>query len=231
MRFFPLGDTAIVVEFGTVIGSDTHDQVRLLSLYLDEHPMYGMIEYVPAFTTVTVFYNPVLLRYSEAQKALESAAAQSLQMKLEGNVRTVDIPVCYGGSFGPDLEEVASHNELSPDEVVRIHSSGEYVVYLLGFAPGFPFLGGMSQRISTPRRSTPRLAIPSGTVGIAGMQTGVYPIVTPGGWQLIGRTPVPLFRPDMNPPTLLRTGDSVRFLPITEEEYKKWEGHGTCISG
>lgn len=231
MRFFPLGDMAIVVEFGTVIESATHEQVRLLSLYLDKHPLYGMIEYVPAFTTVTVFYNPVLLRYPEAQKALENAAAQSLHIKLEDNARTVDIPVCYGGSFGPDLEAVAAHNELSPDEVVRIHSSGEYVVYLLGFAPGFPFLGGMSQRIATPRRSTPRLVIPSGTVGIAGMQTGVYPIVTPGGWQLIGRTPVPLFRPDMNPPTLLRAGDRVRFLPITEEEFVKWEEHRTCVSG
>lgn len=231
MRYFPLGDTAVVVEFGTLIGQAAHEQVRLLSLYLDEHPMQGMIEYVPSYTTVTVFYNPGLLRYDEAQARLEIAVAQSLHMKLECNIRTVDIPVCYGGSFGPDLNEVAAINQLSPDEVVHIHSSGEYVVYLLGFAPGFPFLGGMSKRIAAPRRSTPRLAIPSGTVGIAGLQTGMYPIVTPGGWQLIGRTPVPLFRPDMNPPTLLRAGDRIRFLPITEEEYTKWEERGSCVSG
>lgn len=225
MDFYPLGDTAVVVEFDTVIGPASHEHVRLLSLYLDHHPIPGMIEYVPAFTTVTVFYDPVVLRYEEAQVKLERAVAQTAEMRLDKKVRTVEIPVCYGGEFGPDLDEVAAHNRLTADEVVRIHSSAEYLVYMIGFAPGFPYLGGMPERIATPRRSSPRLAIPAGSVGIAGMQTGVYPIVTPGGWQLIGRTPVPLFRPDMTPPTLLRAGDTIRFVPITEKEYDCWEGH------
>ncbi|BFH67611.1 MAG: 5-oxoprolinase subunit PxpB [Paenibacillus dendritiformis] len=224
MRYFPLGDGAIVVEFDTVIGPASHEQVRLLSLYLDDHPLPGMIEYVPAFTTVTVFYDPLVLRYEEAKAKLERAAAQTADMRLDKKARTVEIPVCYGGEFGPDLEEVAGHNRLTADEVVRIHSSAEYLVYMIGFAPGFPYLGGMPERIAAPRRSSPRLAIPAGSVGIGGTQTGVYPIVTPGGWQLIGRTPVALFRPDMTPPALLRAGDTIRFVPISEEEYESWEG-------
>lgn len=224
MRYFPLGDGAIVVEFDTVIGPASHEQVRLLSLYLDDHPLPGMIEYVPAFTTVTVFYDPLVLRYEEAKAKLERAAAQTADMRLDKKARTVEIPVCYGGEFGPDLEEVAAHNRLTADEVVRIHSSAEYLVYMIGFAPGFPYLGGMPERIAAPRRSSPRLAIPAGSVGVGGTQTGVYPIVTPGGWQLIGRTPVALFRPDMTPPALLRAGDTIRFVPISEEEYESWEG-------
>ncbi|MDK8182330.1 5-oxoprolinase subunit PxpB [Paenibacillus sp. UMB4589-SE434] len=224
MRYFPLGDAAIVVEFDSIIGPASHEMVRLLSTYLDTHPFKGMVEYVPAFTTVTVFYNPLVLRYAEAQAKLEEAVWQAKGIQLEQTARIVEIPVCYGGEYGPDLEDIARHNQLTADEVVHIHSSAEYLVYMIGFAPGFPYLGGMSERIAAPRRPSPRLVIPVGTVGIAGMQTGVYPIGTPGGWQLIGRTPEPLFRPDMKPPTLLRAGDKVRFLPITEKEFESWEG-------
>nr|WP_275444500.1 5-oxoprolinase subunit PxpB [Paenibacillus sp. ACRRX] len=219
-----MGDAAIVVEFDSVIGPASHEKVRLLSTYLDFHSFKGMVEYVPAFTTVTVFYNPLVLRYAEAQAKLEEAVWQAKGMQLEQTARNVEIPVCYGGEYGPDLEDVARHNQLTADEVVHIHSNAEYLVYMIGFAPGFPYLGGMSERIAAPRRPSPRLVIPVGTVGIAGMQTGVYPIGTPGGWQLIGRTPEPLFRPDMKPPTLLRAGDKVRFLPITEKEFESWEG-------
>ncbi|WP_028546192.1 5-oxoprolinase subunit PxpB [Paenibacillus taiwanensis] len=224
MRYFPLGDAAIVVEFDSVIGPASNEKVQLLAAYLDHHPIVGMIEYVPAFTTVTVFYNPFLIRYADAQARLEVAVQQAEGIQLEQTTRLVQIPVCYGGDFGPDLEEVARHNQLTADEVIRIHSSAEYQVYMIGFAPGFPYLGGMSERIAAPRRSSPRLIIPAGSVGIAGLQTGVYPIGTPGGWQLIGRTPEPLFRPDMSPPTLLQAGDKVRFQPITEKEYESWEG-------
>ncbi|MGV3465566.1 MAG: 5-oxoprolinase subunit PxpB, partial [Heyndrickxia sp.] len=138
--------------------------------------------------------------------------------------RVVEIPVCYGGDFGPDLETVASMNGLSTEEVIQIHSSAEYTVYMIGFAPGFPYLGGMSEKIATPRLPSPRLKIPERTVGIAGNQTGVYPIETPGGWQLIGRTPIKLFRPQDEVPSLLHAGDKVRFKPISYEEYVEWEG-------
>jgi len=133
----------------------------------------------------------------------------------------VEIPVCYGGEYGPDLGFVAEHNGLSQEEVIKIHSEGRYLTYMVGFAPGFPYLGGLSEKIAAPRKESPRLKIPEGTVGIAGNQTGVYPITTPGGWQLIGRTPFRLFHPGKNPPTLLKAGNIVVFKPISEQEYKQ----------
>jgi inhibitor of KinA len=132
----------------------------------------------------------------------------------------VDIPVCYGGDYGPDLDAVSFHTGLSTEEVVAIHGEPDYLVYMIGFAPGFPYLGGMSERLASPRRESPRAKIPPGSVGIAGSQTGVYPIETPGGWQLIGRTPLRLFRPERDEPSLLRTGDRVRFHAIERAEYR-----------
>lgn len=140
--------------------------------------------------------------------------------------RTIEIPVCYGGDFGPDLGFVAAHCGLSEEEIIAIHSSGDYLVYMIGFAPGFPYLGGMPERIAAPRHRTPRTVIPRGSVGIAGGQTGVYPIATPGGWQLIGRTPLELFRPESEYPSLLRAGDKVRFKPITREQYRDGDWNG-----
>jgi len=133
--------------------------------------------------------------------------------------RVVEIPVCYGGDLGPDLDDVARMHELSPDEVVRLHSAAEYLVYMIGFMPGFAYLGGLPERIATPRRKTPRTAVPAGTVGIGGRQTGVYPLVSPGGWNLIGRTPVKIFDIARAEPTLLGTGDRVRFRPMTRAEF------------
>jgi inhibitor of KinA len=182
-----------------------------------------MVEYVPAFTTVTVYYNPLLLSYKDACSAL-ARIVTDVETAPAVSARTIEIPVCYGGEFGPDLEFVAEHNGLTVDEVVQIHSGGEYLVYMIGFAPGFPYLGGMSVRIQAPRRLSPRLSIPAGTVGIAGMQTGVYPIETPGGWQLIGRTPEELFRPNLSSPSLLQAGDLVRFRPTSRMEYDQWKG-------
>ena len=137
--------------------------------------------------------------------------------------RTIEIPVCYGGEFGPDLSVVAESNGLTEEEVIHIHSNGTYIVYMIGFAPGFPYIGGMPSEIATPRKSSPRLKIPSRSVGIAGSQTGIYPIETPGGWQLIGSTPLKLFSIHHNPPTLLQAGDHVRFKPISYEEYRYLE--------
>lgn len=215
----PFGDNAVIVHLGLSIDLPTHEKVRALSFFLDQHRFPGMIEYIPAFTTVTVFYDPLLLSLQEICSKLED-----IIMTLEDTDKTqptiVEIPVCYGGEFGPDLQLVAVQNRLTMEEVIRIHAKPEYLVYMVGFAPGFPYLGGISESIATPRRESPRLAIPAGSVGIAGMQTGVYPIETPGGWQVIGRTPLALFRPDKNPPSLLKAGDLVRFRPITRGEYE-----------
>ncbi|OUS77173.1 kinase inhibitor [Paenibacillus sp. MY03] len=237
-----LGDSAIMVSLGNQVDEGTHQRVMMLSHYLEQHSFDGMIEYIPAYTSVTIVYEPLqvymgMLQRAEADpeagselelspyeivsKWLESVL-QQVQHTAAAEPALVEIPVCYGGEFGPDLEFVAAQNGMSTTEVIQIHCSRDYLVYMLGFAPGFPYLGGMDKRISAPRKQTPRLVIPSGTVGIAGEQTGIYPISTPGGWQLIGRTPISLFLPDKNPPTLLKAGNRIRFYPISPIEYDQW---------
>lgn len=221
----PLGDTAITVQFGTDITPDLHQKVQALTSKLDSHSFAGFIEYIPAFASVSIFYDPVTVyqtfRRSPFQAVYSVLADMILQIKKEEvpTRRFREIPVCYGGTFGPDLQYVADYHQLSVDEVISIHTSGEYLVYMIGFAPGFPYLGGLSKKIATPRRSSPRLAIPAGSVGIAGSQTGVYPLETPGGWQLIGRTFLPLFTPNNESPTFLQPGDIVKFISISEKEY------------
>ncbi|HJV44484.1 MAG TPA: 5-oxoprolinase subunit PxpB [Bacillota bacterium] len=234
MELFPLGESAIIVEFGKGIHLDIHRKVKRLTEYLDRYPFVGMIECVPAFSSVTVFYNPVKVKQENKEKGnrtsfeMVSSMLNQMALNIEESAnqkpRTVEIPVCYGGDFGPDLEFVAEHNKLTLSDVIEIHSSREYLVYMIGFAPGFPYLGGMSERISAPRRSSPRMKIPGGSVGIAGTQTGIYPISTPGGWQLIGRTPLDLFCPDESPPSLLQSGDLIRFQPISRKEFDEYRG-------
>lgn len=220
--FSPLGDQAIVIEAGNAINEQTQQQIRMISGLLETETPDWIIEFIPAFTTVSVFYNPVTISYEEAKTELQKLLQQTATAQTS-EPRTVEIPVCYGGEFGPDLDFVASHNGLTPEEVIQIHTAGDYSVYMIGFAPGFPFIGGMSEKIAAPRRPSPRLRIPERTVGIAGMQTGVYPIETPGGWQLIGRTPLRLFRPENDIPSLLRAGDKIIFRQINEQEYHAYE--------
>lgn len=213
-----LGDRAIVVRLGDRIDLDTFRRVYVLSQQLERSPLEGIIEYVPAFVTITIHYDS---RLRTAQQMRESIARLLTQLAATDMPpqRTVSLPVCYGGVYGEDLDCVAEQCGLTRDEVIEIHSGGEYLVHMLGFVPGFPYLGGMSPRLATPRRETPRVKTPVGSVGIAGEQTGVYPIETPGGWQLIGRTPLALFRPQQQPPTLLQPGDTVRFVPITSHQF------------
>ncbi|MFE4044625.1 MULTISPECIES: 5-oxoprolinase subunit PxpB [unclassified Priestia] len=230
----PLGDSALIITFGDSIQYDIHKQIKACKDSIELNPFPGFIECVPAFTNLTIFYNPLEVVAAVKKKEKKEfvspfeVVSSIIQSKLENeqtekalNHRTVSIPVCYGGEYGPDLEYVARHHNLTTEEVISIHSEGEYLAYMIGFAPGFPFLGGLSERIATPRRPSPRTSIPAGSVGIAGMQTGVYPISTPGGWQLIGQTPVKLFLPEQNPPSLLQAGDIVKFEPISKEEYQE----------
>lgn len=230
-RLYPLGESAVVLEFGTVISEATNDTIRAVANYLQAHPFPGLGELVPAFTTLTVFYDPWQVRASGAAGSPFEAVAAILQDRLArlppmaAEAKTgpaVEIPVCYGGEFGPDLEAVARHCGLSEAEVVARHAGADYRVYFIGFAPGFPYLGGLPAELATPRRASPRAAVPAGTVGIAGAQTGIYSLPTPGGWQLIGRTPERLFRPAATDPSLLRAGQRLRFMPITEEQFHQW---------
>ncbi|WP_315074382.1 5-oxoprolinase subunit PxpB [uncultured Clostridium sp.] len=219
-----ISETAALVEFGNAINEEINKRVRTFCNYLDDHPFKGFVEYVPAFTSISVIYNPLELNYEspyeEVKELLEEMLCHVDFLKVyEENI--VNIPVCYGGEFGPDIEYVAEINNLTVEEVIKIHSEGKYLVYMIGFAPGFPYLGGMSEQISAPRRESPRIAIPEGSVGIAGMQTGVYPIETPGGWQLIGRTPIKMFKLDRQPQSILKAGDIAKFYPISYDEYMK----------
>lgn len=236
-KLLPFGEAGITIEFGDEITPEIHGKVSAFADYLDNNPFKGMIEYIPAFRNVTVFYDPALTRDLGSQAAEESVEFPASYLKVEtliksilssihveaaaGESKTVEIPVCYEGGFAPDMEFVADYHKMSAEEIVKIHTEGSYLVYMIGFAPGFPYLGGMSERIATPRRATPRTAIPAGSVGIADSQTGAYPLESPGGWQIIGRTPVALFKPLEDPPILLRTGNIVKFRAITALEYKK----------
>ena len=235
----PLGDAAATIEFASRIDPDAHEQVRALVRHLESCQFPGMIEYVPSFSSVTVFYDPrevkrrmqtdgrtgSLTAFQLVSEWLLKVVAAPVEAKRQAP-RIVAVPVCYGGEYGPDLGYVAEYHGLTEKEVIEIHSRAEYTVYMIGFAPGFPYLGGMSERIATPRRSNPRLTIPAGSVGIGGQQTGIYPIETPGGWQVIGKTPVRLFQPEKHPPSLLMAGDVIRFLPITPEEFQAYEEEG-----
>ncbi|MDI1250000.1 MAG: 5-oxoprolinase subunit PxpB [Lacunisphaera sp.] len=231
MRFTPLGDNALMLEVGDVIDEPTHRRVQDAWRVLAAAPLPGVIELVPAYTTVTLFYNPALAVQVGAPEddIFEWLVAQVKERlkhppKMEkAKGRTVEIPVCYGGEFGPDLGLVAKQAKLSPEEVVQRHAKPEYLVYLVGFAPGFPYLGGLPKELETPRHAKPRMVVPPGSVGIGGAQTGIYPLATPGGWNLIGRTPEKIFRPAEHPPVLLRAGDRVRFTAISPEEFAKWE--------
>ena len=223
LNYHPLGDGAIVVTAGESISDETTALVRAIAEAITRAEIHGVSDVIQAYVTVTVCYDAEGgMTYRTMEKRLREILSD-VRPAGKGAGRTVEIPVCYGGEFGPDLAFVADHNGLTEEEVIRIHSGTTYDVKMIGFAPGFPFLGGMDERIAAPRRPSPRLEIPARTVGIAGAQTGVYPIGTPGGWQLIGRTPVELFLPDQEIPSLLRPGDQVRFRPITTEEYKKME--------
>ncbi|MGE7092737.1 5-oxoprolinase subunit PxpB [Lysinibacillus sp. NPDC048646] len=227
----PLSDSALVIQVGEGINEATHKKVKHILNLLEEQPFKGFIEAVPAYNSVTVYYNPIDVYFSNLEKGVnmpyENVKTKIFSLMNHSYIvettkdRVVKIPVAYGGEMGPDLEFVASYNGLTPSEVIKIHSSAEYLVYMLGFAPGFPFMGGMDKQIATPRKETPSLTIAPGSVGIAGSQTGIYPLETPGGWQIIGRTPSRLFLPEQSPPTLLQPGDRIKFVPISLDEYTR----------
>jgi inhibitor of KinA len=232
MQITPLGDNALVLEVGTVIDESTHRKVQAACRALAAAPLASVSELVPAYTTVTIFYDPAAAVQAGAPAmGIADWLGDLVRERLKNPPKTdkakpslVEIPVCYEGEFGPDLTRVAAQAKLSVEEVIKRHSKAEYLVHLIGFAPGFPYLGGLPKELHTPRHSKPRMTVPPGSVGIGGEQTGIYPLSTPGGWNLIGRTPLRLFRPELNPPVLLTAGDRVKFRPITALEFSRLEG-------
>ncbi|WP_347115567.1 5-oxoprolinase subunit PxpB [Leclercia sp. S52] len=211
-RCYLLGETAVVLELEPPVTLATQKRIWRLTQRLGEIP--EVVEAIPGMNNITVVLrNP----HSLALDAIERLQRWWEESEaLDPESRYIEIPVVYGTAAGPDLGEVARHAGLSEKQVVELHSSIDYVVWFLGFQPGFPYLGGLPEQLATPRRDEPRLQVPAGSVGIGGAQTGIYPLATPGGWQLIGHTPLPLFDPHRDEPVLLRPGDTVRFIPQKE---------------
>jgi inhibitor of KinA len=220
VRMLDAGEQGLVIEFGDAIDPAVNGRVHRLARSLAARGPEGVIETVPTYRSLLVLFDPLLLSRERLVSLVGGLLAAPPAGEEPGTGgTTVELPVLYGGESGPDLDFVARYNGLSAGEVVAIHSAPAYLVHMLGFTPGFPYLGGMSPRLSTPRLPSPRGKVPSGSVGIAGEQTGIYPQETPGGWRLIGRTPLRLFDLDAERPFLLAPGDAVRFRPVDEEEY------------
>lgn len=219
-RYLMSGDKGLVVEFSNEISEAANKKVRNLYLAIKKHSLKGINEMVPTYRSLLIQYNPIERDIDNLIKRLQEIE-QSLDTIELPKPRVIEIPTAYGGAFGEDIDFVAEHNGISVEKVVNIHSSTDYLIYMLGFTPGFPYLGGMSEQIETPRLKTPRTKIPAGSVGIAGKQTGIYPIESPGGWQLIGRTPIRLYDAKRDTPIILHAGDYLRFMPIDEDEYKR----------
>ena len=223
----PVGDRAISIDFGQVIDPTINRHIRQTIERIKALQLEGIIELVPTYCALLVEYDAMLYSYSEICNIIEPTLEEGMANTINELVTVVEVPTVYGGEFGPDLSFVASHNHLSEDEVISIHSGTDYLVYMLGFIPGFTYLGGMDPRIATPRLSSPRTLIPAGSVGIAGEQTGTYPSDSPGGWQIIGRTPVTMYDMSKAQAALLKAGDYVRYVPIDESEFHRIKALGT----
>ncbi|HHY38530.1 MAG TPA: 5-oxoprolinase subunit PxpB [Clostridia bacterium] len=217
-RYLLAGDSGIVVEFADEVSLEVSVRVRSMTLGIERARIPGVVECVPSYRSILVVYDPLTASPESVEESLRLVEAGLAGLDLPPPA-VIEIPTAYGGEHGPDLRDVAAHSGLSEEEVIRIHSGVDYLVYMIGFHMGFPYLGGMDERIAMPRLKTPRTLVPAGSIGIAGAQTGIYPVDSPGGWRIIGRTPVRIFDPYAEPPALLKAGDYVRFVPITHEEF------------
>jgi len=218
LRFLPLGDRALCIELGDSISEATNRWVHGLSREIGRLGARGVLEVVPTYRSLVVYYDPQRISYADLTSRIGEMEAPLGEGEAVAT-RLVEIPTLYGGEYGPDIGDVAQHNGISEAEVIRIHSGTDYLVYMMGFLPGFPYLGGMSERIATPRLVSPRASIPAGSVAIAERQTGIYPVESPGGWRLIGRTPIRLFDPGREPPVEIEPGDYLRFVQVDESQY------------
>lgn len=211
------GDACLMAEFGDAIDPRVNSRVLALGVRLATLAPPWLVETVSTYRSLAVYVDPWEGPRDEIE-ALVARLALSAKGEPPQPTGTFSVPVCYGGTWGPDLERVSGHTGLEPDEVVRRHSGGRYRVFMMGFTPGFPYLGGLDPALETPRLENPRGLVPAGSVGIAGRQGGIYPIESPGGWNIIGRTPLALFDPGREPPFLMATGMDIRFVPVTAEE-------------
>jgi len=217
------GDRGLLVEYGSGIDPDINNKVRSMAIVMEKESPEGALETIPTYRSLLIIYDPAITNTSKLEKEILALEERLSEIKIPPP-DTVEIPVCYGGELGPDIKFVAEHNSMTTDDVIRIHSQNEYRIYMIGFTPGFPFLGGLPEVLYTPRLETPRSFVPEGSVGIANNQTGIYPVASPGGWQLIGRTPIRLFTPASSNPFLYKAGDRIKFKPISAEDYSRLVG-------
>ena len=212
------GDSSLLIQFGNEISPEINQRIKATVQLMREQHIEGVLDVIPAFCSLLINYDPRVISYSEITKRMRKLL--KVEMKAEDEKKKVfEIPVCYGGKYGPDLAYIAEHAGMTEEEVIALHSSKDYRIYMLGFLPGFCYLGGLDERLHTPRLATPRIKIDAGSVGIGGSQTGIYPMDSPGGWQLMGMTPVKTYDPEREVPILVEAGDYIRFVPVDEEEY------------
>lgn len=216
MEIAALGDSALIIRVG-----DSLDELIATTQRLEAAKIPGVIEIAPAFASVGVFFGGTC-DFETCARRVRAALSRKVRMR-KTKSRLFEVPVCYDAEFGLDLTDVAQHCGLSPDEIIARHAAADYRVRCVGFTPGFSFLSGLPKELATPRRAAPRTAVPAGSVGIGGAQTGVYPLRSPGGWNIIGRTPLRLFDITRDPAALLRAGDGVRFVAVTREEFERWQ--------
>ncbi len=214
------GDKGFIIEFGNEIDPVINARVRIITKLLNNDRPLGILEIIPTYRSILIIYDSLVTCPDKLKNLIEDMT-DKLENIDDDAGRIVNIPVCYNKEFGCDLEKVKKWTGLSSEDIIRIHSEPEYLIYMIGFTPGFPFLGGLDERLFTPRHKTPRMLVPEGSVGIANNQTGIYPIASPGGWQIIGRTPMKLFAPQRETPFLYKAGDRIKFVPISDTEYQK----------
>lgn len=229
INFFQISENAISLEFGDEISEEILERITNLNDRIKRNPFAGLLSTVHAYTTLTLHFNPLELLNAADLKGdtcLDKISAYINSINIESkytpttNDKIIHIPVCYDESFGLDLKEISSFYQFKKEEIIELHSSAVYTVYMIGFVPGFPYLGGLSEKLTAPRKENPRSLIPAGSVGIAGQQTGIYPLETPGGWQIIGRTPLKLFDANRQQPCLLKAGERIKFESISLNEFE-----------
>jgi inhibitor of KinA len=225
---YPLSDESILIQFGQK-HDDLKEKIRAVQeaiLLINSSPFHGFRELVPAYHTITIYYDPFIVKgpypFETIKNTLDLLLTSPSSIEFLHR-RFIEIPVCYDEEFALDLIDLAENNQLTTEQVIQLHTNVVYNVVFIGFLPGFPFLAGLDTRLNYPRKISPRLKVNQGSVGIAGNQTGIYPLDSPGGWQIIGRTPVKLFNVNQNPPTLFKSGDQVKFYPISKKDFYKWE--------
>jgi len=221
-KILTVGDSSILIEFGKEISPQINSKIAAVVKLMRAQQVKGIIDMIPSFCALLINYDSRVISYNTLKTRIEGVL--KLDAEVEAAVaRVFEIPVCYGGKYGPDLDNIAKHAEITTKEVIEIHSSSDYLIYMLGFLPGFPYLGGLDERIHIPRLPSPRITIPAGSVGIGGAQTGIYPLDSPGGWQLLGQTPVKTYDAESEVPILFEAGDYIRFVPVSEKEYLEIE--------